>query len=317
VVTFLSGIATLLFDLAAQAYLPVLILHQDLVEGNAKLETSRSAATIAGPAFAGALIQGMGAPFAIIFDALTFFASALLLIGMRQKELIAPKITRGIWPDILEGIQILWSNQILRTVFRTAILWNLFINVMQAVLILFATRELQMSTSQLGFLFSTLGIGMSVGAALAGSLRKRFGVGNVLIGSGFFAASSGLLTLLSGVLGQKAGFPLIMVAQFIFGMGPMIFGINALSLRQAVTPNHMQGRVNATYRFGAWGTLPLGAMLGGVIGERFGLLAAIGVAACGMFVAVALLLLSPLSTLHDLPVFSDVTSDQGLLLERP
>ncbi len=302
IVSFLVGAATLFFDLAAQAYLPALIGREHLIDGNARLEMSRSAATVAGPSVAGILFQLLSAPLSITIDALSYLLSALFLARIEQSEPVTRQTQGNLWAQLREGISTLWHNEILRTIFRTVILWNFFVSIVQANFILFATRDLMASPTQLGLLFSMLGVGMLSGAAVVGPLRKRVGIGPLFIGSGFLAASSGLLVVLAGTIGRGEGFPVLLLSQFIYGLGPMIFSINDVTLRQSVTSNRMQARVTATYRFGILATAPFGALFGGFLGERFGLTAAIGLGACGMIVAVSLLLFSSLRTLREPPL---------------
>jgi len=307
-VAFLAGVATLVFDLAAQSYLPALIGRDRLMEGNARLEASRSAATIAGPGLAGLVAQVVGAPFALIGDALSFLGSAFFLARVRAPEAphapdadAGPRGVEGVRRDIVEGLRLVARDPILRAVFRTAALWNLFVYVVQAVLVLFATRDLRLPPGALGLALAMLGVGMLPGAALVAPARRRFGAGPTLIGSGFFAATSGLVLVAAGTVGRAHALPLLMASQFIFGLGPMMFGITNTSLRQAAAPDHLQGRVAATFRTVAWGTMPLGSLLGGALGARVGLLPTIAVGALGMVLAVALLLFSPLPALREPP----------------
>ncbi len=317
-VAFLAGVATLVFDLAAQSYLPALIGRDRLMEGNARLEASRSAATIAGPGLAGLVAQVVGAPFALIGDALSFLGSALFLARVRAPEAphapdadAGPRGVEGVRRDIVEGLRLVARDPILRAVFRTAALWNLFVYVVQAVLVLFATRDLRLPPGALGLALAMLGVGMLPGAALVAPARRRFGAGPTLIGSGFFAATSSLVLVAAGTVGRAHALPLLMASQFIFGLGPMMFGITNTSLRQAAAPDHLQGRVAATFRTVAWGTMPLGSLLGGALGARVGLLPTIAVGALGMVLAVALLLFSPLPALREPPAPAEAPDTGG------
>jgi MFS family permease len=298
-VALLSGVATLFFDIAAQSYLPLLVGRGQLMNGNAKLEASRAVATVVGPSLAGILAQLFSAPFVIFGDAMTFLVSGIFLAGVRQPEPMIIKVRSSLLPEIAEGVRVLWQNSILWALFRTAVLWNFFTTVIQAILLLYATRQLHLSSSQVGLAFSMLGLGMLPGTALAKPIQ-RFGIGPALLISGFLAASSGLIAFLAGIVEDQAAMLLLMLSQFIFGFGPMIFGINMTSLRQAVTPDHLQGRVIATIASLCGGARALGALTGGFLGGGLGLLATVGIGAVGMIFSVALLLLSPLPSLHQL-----------------
>ena len=302
-VAFLLGLATLLFDLAAQSLLPSLIERDLLLDGNAQLETSRSAATVVGPALAGGLVQIIGAPFALIANAFSFVVSAFFLAKLPTSQIKAnPEHRQGVWREIGEGLTTVFRSPVLRASFRTSALWNLSINIVYSIFVLFVTRELHLDATILGLILACEGVGMLVATLVAGKLRRRFGAGPTLIGSGFVAASSGLF-----IVGAVWFAPVIMLAlsQLIYGFGPMIFGINNITLRQAVTPPRLQGRINATFRFVAWGTMPLGAVMGGVLGSVLGLTAAIGIGAIGMIFSVALLLFSPLPALREPKLLED------------
>src|SRR5579871_5916215 len=186
VVGLLSGVLTVFFDVAYQAYLPVLISREHLVEGNSKLEVSRSIAQIAGPGIGGALVQVITAPSAVLVDSLSFLASVISLLLIRAPE---PEPVRragkegSMWAELREGLAVVVSNPLLRSIAGCTGTSNLFSNGMMAVFILYLTRQLGLPPAVVGLVFAAGGPGALVGSMLAGWLSERFGLGNTIIGS--------------------------------------------------------------------------------------------------------------------------------------
>jgi MFS family permease len=285
VVGILAGTLTVFFDVAYQAYLPVLVRREHLVEGNSKLEVSRSVAQIAGPGVAGALVQLISAPLAVLADAISFAISAAFLLFIRTVEPAAvtrDKSANSIWAELREGLGVVLGNPLLRSIAGCTATSNLFSNALMAVYVLYVTRELAIEPAVLGLIFALGGPGALLGSLLAGWAANRFGLGSTIIGSIVLGGLANLLVPLAG------GPPVVvaatlMVAAFIGGVTNPVYNINQVSLRQAITPDRLQGRMNASVRFIVWGTIPLGALLGGVLGEAFGLRPTIGaMAACSL-----------------------------------
>jgi MFS family permease len=300
-VAVLTGILTVFFDVAYQAYLPALVARDQLVEGNSKLEVSRSVAQIAGPGLAGALVQLTSAPTAVLVDALSYVASviSLLMIHVHEPEPIRAQ-DRPIWDELREGLGVVLGNPLLRSIAGCTGTSNLFGNAMQAVYVLYLTRELGLAPAAIGLIFAVSGPGALIGALLAGPAADRFGLGRTIIGSIFIGGMANLLIPLAG------GSPVVttgvlMVAQFFAGVSNPVYNINQVSLRQAITPDHLQGRMNASMRFLVWGTIPIGALLGGALGEVFGLWPTIVAMVLADLLAPAWVLFSPVRQLKGQP----------------
>jgi MFS family permease len=303
VVGLLTGVLTVFFDVAYQSYLPVLVSREHLVEGNSKLEVSRSVAQIAGPGVAGALVQLVSAPIAVLVDALSFVASVISLLFIRTRE-PAPVRHEGkagsIWFELREGLGVVLENPVLRSIAGCTGTSNLFGNAMQAVFVLYVTRELGLQPAVIGLIYAVSGPGALFGAVVAGELARRFGLGATII-------SSIVLTQGANVLVPLASGPLyvitvvLMAASFFSGLGNPIYNINQVSLRQAITPDRLQGRMNASMRFIVWGTIPIGALLGGALGEAIGLRPTIAVLALCSLLAPLWVVFSPVRQLRVQP----------------
>jgi len=308
-VGFLVGVLTVFFDVAYQAYLPSLIGREDLVEGNSKLEFSRSAAGLLGPGLGGLLVDLLRAPIAMLVDAASFLASALFLATIRDQRGAAaalndasesksngtaPAPTRGTMRrEIAEGLRYVFGHPALRTIGAATATSNLFSSIGGAAFMLFAINELQMTPALIGLAFSLGSVGGLVASLVAGPLSRRFGVGRVIVVTvalgGPFEFAVGL-----GSAGADAlNLALIAAAGFAMGGSGTIYNINQVSLRQAITPEAMSGRMNATMRWFVWGTMPIGSIIGGIIGETLGVRAAILIGGAGATLAFIPLLFGP------------------------
>lgn len=297
------GIFTVFFDVSYQAYLPSLIERRRLVEGNSKLEATRSVAQLAGPGIAGTVIQILTAPVAILLDALSFFVSALLIGSIRRPEDAPPAAARGsMLAEVREGLGVVFGSPLLRSIAGATGTSNLFASSLFALYILFVTRELGLTPAAIGLIFSVSNVAGLAGALTAGRLAARFGLGRVIVGSMIL---SGLGFLPIGLATPATAYPVLILAGAAASFSIPVYNINQVSLRQAITPLRLQGRMNATMRFLVWGTMPLGGLLGGGLGEALGLRPAILVSAAGGALAFLWVLLSPVRALASIPVHAD------------
>jgi MFS family permease len=304
VVGFCTGILTVLFDVADQSYLPALVSRGHLVEGNSKLEMSRSVAQIAGPGVGGALVQLVSAPIAILVDAVSFLASAVCLVTIRAREAAPVRHAHGggsIWAELREGLVVVLGNPLLRSIAGCTATTNLFGNGMMAVYVLYATRELGIGPALLGIILAAGGPGALLGALLAGRMANRFGLGATIIGASLVGGLANLLVpLASGP--ELAIAALLLLASFVGGISNPVYNINQVSLRQAITPDRLQGRMNASVRFIVWGTIPIGALIGGALGDAIGLRPTLALMAACSVLATLWILFSPVRRLKEQPV---------------
>lgn len=293
-IAFLTGVCTVFFDIAYQSYLPSLVSREQIVRTNSLLESSRSAAQMAGPGLSGAIIQLVTAPVAMLVTSLSFFLSALSLLFIQKEESIAarPEKSRSLWQDIREGLQLSFTDPLLFGVIRCSAIFNFSWNVMFSVYVLYALSSLHISSGWLGLVYGGMGVGFFLGALLVHKAIRRFGMGRVIVGSAMIASCGGpFAPFATGSAGSAALW--LMSGQFFFGLGMSMWSISTLSLRQSLVPAHLQGRVNATVRFVAWGAYPLGSLAGGVIGDLFGMRIALVVGSIGLLSAVLTLFFTP------------------------
>ncbi|MGH3009056.1 MAG: MFS transporter [Gaiellaceae bacterium] len=283
VLTFVIGVFTVFFDVAYQSYLPALIDREHLVDGNAKLQLTVSVAQVAGPSASTSLVIAVTAPYAIIGDAVSFVISSVFMIRMRHREDLAAR-TAGeprskMWPDVKEGLRWVVGHRWLRAIASCTGSSNFFSSVLFSIGLLYMIRGLHMPKYQLGIVFGVGGAGSILGALLVNRLNKRIGVGPSIVVTAISFSIGGLGYALAPR--GWAALPVLILAQALFGFGAMAYNISQVSLRQAITPERLQGRMNAAMRWIVWGTIPLGSLAGGAIASKWGLHTAVWVGAIG------------------------------------
>jgi MFS family permease len=302
VVALLVGALTVLFDVAHLSFIPSLVERERLVEGNSKLQTTSSVAQVAGPGLGGVLVGLLGAAFAVLIDALSFLASAVLIVGIRVTEpsRAASDERGGVVAEIGEGLRIVVTHRILRVLAGCSATMNLFGRMFLAVYVLYMTRDLGLGSVGVGLVFAAGGLGALVGALVATPATRRLGPGPTMIWAQLCFGLTGMAVPLA-VLMPRVALPMVVASEFGQWMAVTAYYVNAVSVRQALAPDRLQGRVNATMRFMAGGTQPIGALLGGALGGLIGLPLTLVVAEVGMLLAFLWLLLSPVRTLRVLP----------------
>jgi MFS family permease len=272
VIALLCGACSLFFQIAYQAFVPSLLDRTRLIEGNSLLELSRSAAEVIGPTLAGGLIQVLKAPLAIAIDAVSFVASAFLIARIQVREAPpAVDATAGqFWRSALMGLQFVGRHASLRALAISLAAIGLSNAVIEAVGILYLTRSIGLAPGILGIVFAIGSIGFVVGALLPARLVRKLGVGPTLAWS---IAVVGLSDLALPLAGHDVRWVALAVGlgQFFFGLGLTVFRVAQISVRQMLVPDQLLGRVGGALNFLGWGIAPVGALIGGILGQVFGL----------------------------------------------
>jgi MFS family permease len=303
-VVFITGSLTVFFDVAYQSILPALVEREQLADGNAKLEVSRSAAQTAGPGIAGILIELMGAATAVTVDAASFVISALFIRGIRAAEPPIEHVDaadgglRRLVREIREGLRYVLGHRTLRLIAGSTGTSNFFSSMSMAVFLLYAVRERGYSAGVVGLVFAIGNAGAIVGAVTAQRVTRAVSLGPAIVLS-MLLAQIGMLILGLAPVSHAAVY--FVGAWILFGFGGVVFNIDQVSLRQAITPQRMQGRMNASMRFMVWGTMPFGSLAGGALGTALGLRPTLIVAGVGGLTAVVWLLGGPVRSLVEIP----------------
>ena len=300
-VGFLVGIATVFFDVAYQSYLPALVDRTELIDGNAKLEISRAGAQLGGPGLAGVVIDVLKAPVAIAFDAVSFVGSALFIFSIRKGEQSArteaPR--RRMREDLREGLRYVLTHPFLKNIAACTALFNFFGNMGFAVLLVFARRDLDLSPLAIGLAFTLSNVGPLLAAFNAHRISSRFGVGRTIIAASILGGPA-FLAIPFAPHGNVA-LALLVPAFVLGGLANVIYNVTQISLRQAITPERIQGRMNAVMRFIVWGTIPLGSFVGGVLASTIGVKETLIVGGAGACLPFLPVLLSPVRGIKDMP----------------
>jgi len=302
-VGFLCGVQNVVGGAAYQVLLAQLAGRERLVEANAKVALGETSAALVGPGLAGGLIQLVTAPFAIVLDALAFFASAAMLRRVSpERDVPHPRARASVTSEIREGLTLVRNNRTLLALAVLAGLWQILHHMQLAVLILFATRELGLSAGAIGLAYFGGGLGCVLASAFAQRLSARFGVGPVIVhGLALTALGWQAFGLISGpVWVATLG---LGCAMLVFDFGAVLYGINYLSLRQAITPDRLLGRMTATMRFLTVAAAPLGSLAGGALATGIGLRATLlTVGVLALVLVAGAVIWSPVRRHREMPV---------------
>jgi len=264
-VVFVSSTLSIFFVAAEFGAIPSLVNSAELVSANGRIQASFAAASVLGPLAAGALLVFVPVEAILLIDAASFVASAVML-SFIARPFNAPitKRATSIRQDIVEGLRYVLSHPVLRNISLMMALINMVGATVFAQLVLFAKQALRAEDSEVGLLFAAGGAGVVVLSLAAGPLRKRWSFGNVALGA---LMLSGLLTV--GFAYTDSLWVAIVLWAVVSGLG-ILFNINTGSLRQAIVPNQMLGRVISIAMVLAWSANPIGALAGGLLIERSG-----------------------------------------------
>lgn len=273
---FVMGCIYVTAGSAAQIVLTQVVARERLVEAHAKNSLATSGAEVAGPGLAGALIKLVGAPLALLCDALLLIVSVAILRGVRIHERIDIRPERRFWPDLRAGLAFVRGTPLLVALAAAVGLWQMCHHAAVVVQILFATRTLGLNESQVGLSFVGLGVGTVLASAFGNRLSRRIGPGPCLL-LGIAVCGVGWCALALAPA-SRAGVAIFAVMLLCFGMGAVLIFINFLALRQAVTPAPLLGRMTSSMRWLILIPAGPGALIGGWLGEHVGLRSALAFA---------------------------------------
>lgn len=295
----LLGVGRTFYEIAYQSYIPLLVGRDRLVEGNSKLESTTSASQMAGPAVAGGLVQ-LGGAAAVAVQAVSYLCSALLLLRIRKKETVPEPQPNsgGTWRQIRSGLTFVLGDPLVRAVTASAATYNFFYAMQTPLVVLLLVGEVGLKESVAGALMTVSGVGGLLGAVSAQWAARRVGQVRVIWLAYLVAIPTVVLIPLAGP-GWRLG--LFLVPWFVSAYGLVVYNVSAVSFRQAMCPDHLLGRMNASVRFVIWGIIPLGGLVGGSLGTWLGVRGALLVAGVGMTAGVLWLLCSRLRSLRDIP----------------
>ncbi len=291
-VVFLAAIMGIFFDVAYRSYLPSIVRAEDLVEANSKLSATSSMAEVAAFSIAGWLVQVLTAPVTILIDAVSFLISALSLSLIRESEAaVRPRESRaGMGREIAEGAQVVLRDPVLRALTISAAISAFSGALFGTQYALYALDELGFKPGMLGVIYAIGGISSLLGALAAGRVVSRLGAGrSMALGIAVVGVGELMLPIARGASVSAAA---LMIAQQLSDGGFVIYAINQTSIKQAIAPAAVLGRVNASLRFAILASAIGGTLVSGLTGQAFGLRATMTAGGLGTILAAWWLLRS-------------------------
>lgn len=303
VISALVGTATLFFDVAYQSYVPLLVGSGHVTEANSKLESTAQVARIGGPAAGGALLTVVSAPLLFVGEAAGYLLSALFLARTRDsEERAAAADRRPLGKEIREGLVFVVRHPLISRIAACTAGMNFCGTLVFTLTPVLVLRDLGLGPQGVGLFMAAGAAGGLLGAVAATRLAARIGEGTVIPLCAVASSVFLLLVPVAAVVDQPAvSLVLLLISDFGFGFGVLVYNIMQLTMRQRVCPPRLLGRMNASIRFAVWGVMPLAAVASGILGEHIGLVPAISIgAACGLLAALPVLF-SPLRGMRKLP----------------
>jgi MFS family permease len=302
-VAVLAGVLTLLSDTASMTLLPALVGRENLMQANSASMLNQTVATTTGPSVAGALVQLVSAPLAIAFDAASYLLSAFCSVLIKEP----PRRTTGLhprpvklWSQLTEGFRELIGNPVLSALVVSATAAAIAGAMQGPLVVLYLVRELHLSPVLVGLAVTVVGLASVVGTLVAPAYSRRVGLGRAYISGQLLASLAGLvLAAARGPLPVLA--PFLIVGQLLTGLGLPLYGVPQRTLRQALVPEFLLGRVNATWRTLVIGGQTFGALAGGILGTALGLRPTLVISSLGMLLGFLWAARSPLRSVEHLP----------------
>ncbi|QQC63728.1 MFS transporter [Paraburkholderia ginsengisoli] len=299
---FIAATGTVAYNVAAPALVPSIVPREAYASANGRLELARSVAYSAGPAVGGLLVGWIGAGWAYGCAAALSALAVGLLAGLREPPR-APAPTRRFMLELRDGTRFVWRDALLRPMLATAVFFNLGFFILQAVYVPYAVHRLGLSASAVGVTLGAYGVGMVCGALAAPAIARRLAFGRMLI----IGPSCGLLASLVMVATLVApSFWLATASFFLLGAGPILWVVGSTTLRQAITPERMMGRVSALISTATYGARPVGALIGAALSARWNVDACLVAAATAFLVQALIIVMSPAARLVRIPERSAV-----------
>jgi predicted MFS family arabinose efflux permease len=297
VLGFIAATGTVAYNVAAPSLVPSIVSREAYASANGRLELARSVAYSAGPALGGLLVGWIGAGWAYGCAAGLSALAVALLAGLREPPR-APVPARHFMHELRDGMRFVWHDALLLPMLATAVFFNLGFFVLQAVYVAYAVHRLGLSASAVGITLGAYGVGMVCGALAAPATARRLAFGRVLM----IGPSCGLLASLVMVATLVApSFWLALLSFFLLGVGPILWVVGSTTLRQAITPQRMMGRVSALNSTATYGARPAGALLGALISAHWSVDACLVVAAAAFLVQASIIAMSPAARLARIP----------------
>jgi MFS family permease len=287
--------ANVFFDVAYQSVLPIMLPKDQLQKANSALETTKQTSMLVGPAAIGFLLTVVKAPILMVADAISYFVSLFSISLIKMDESTIAKKDRGrLRDEIAEGVKFVTKHPIIGRITASTATFNFFNSGVNTLVPILVLRNMDVSPALFGLVFS-IGAGAALtGALSAAKIGKWIGQGNTVIASLLVAALASFGFPLAALIGDASALPIVIVTGSLIGFSSLVFNITQVSARQALCPEHLLGRMNASIRFFVWGVMPISALLAGAFATLFGLAPVLFVGAAGAVLSIWFIFVSPL-----------------------
>jgi predicted MFS family arabinose efflux permease len=305
-IALLAAVPQVFFDIGVLSYLPSLVERRHLADANSKFQMSLSVASIAGPSLAGVLFGLLAAPVILAVNSASYLVSmAMLILIRRPEEAPQPPAERpSVARATVDGLRKVFGNAILRSLLLQSCMFNLAYNGLFTVFTVYAIRTLGLSATELGLVVGSAAVSAFFVATVANRITSALGLGRTLLLTTLGACGTPLLFLLPRDA-SPVGLVLLGACWAFYAANVTVYNIAAVTLRQVITPNRLMARMNGSYRLLVFGTGPLGALAGGVLGSALGLRPAMVIAAIALTTPAIWILFSPIFRLREMPAGPD------------
>ncbi|HEY3471539.1 MAG TPA: MFS transporter [Amycolatopsis sp.] len=281
------GLLGVFFDIAHQTYVPRLVSREDLPDANARLQTNRSMAAVAGPGVAGLIVQGLGNAAALAVDAVSYLWSALWLRRIETPDVRPAARERRLLREIAEGLRVVRGNRVLLAISAHGGVSSFFQSAHLAIVVVFLSRDVGLSPWAIGLLGTASLTGALAAGLTARRLGERLGQARALWGS---AVLFGLAYQLYPFTGRGWALACYVVAGFFTSYSVIVLSVFGLGFQQTLAPPELLGRVNSISQTFIYGAAPLGSLMGGVLASAFGMRVTLHIAAAGVLASAVLML---------------------------
>ncbi|TNU74059.1 MFS transporter [Miniimonas arenae] len=302
-VALVIGVATVFFDVSYQSVIPALVDRDAIPEANGKLESTQQLAALAGPSLGGWLVGAVSAPIAVLTTAATYVASFVALLRTRDHEVVRPAHEREpLRTEIAEGLHWVLGHPLLRRIVGTTAVSNLCSTIVVTLAPILVLRTLGLSPATWGLVFSLGGVGGLAGAALTPRFVRAVGEGRAIPLSAIAFSVVGLAFPLVTLVPTGWVVPVLAAQGMLASAAILVYNVTQVSFRQRITPARLLGRMNASIRFCVWGTMPIAALLAGVLGEWLGVVPTVWLGAVAGVPACLFVVAGPFWRMRALPV---------------
>ncbi len=287
--------ANVFFDVAYQSVLPIMLPKEQLAKANSALETTKQTSMLVGPAVIGFLLTIVKAPILMVADSISYFVSLFSISMIKMDESTIAKKDRGrLRDEITEGVKFVTKHPIIGRITASTATFNFFTSGVHTLVPILVLRNMDVSPALYGLVFTAAAAAGLAGALSAAKIGEWIGQGNTVIGA---LVISGLATFgfaYAAMIGDASALPLVIVAEAVMAFGGLVYNITQVSARQALCPEHLLGRMNASIRFFVWGVMPISALLAGGFATLFGITPVFFVGSVGAVLACWFVFASPL-----------------------